>query len=75
MVIGSGIVGLTTAIFLKKIGILGVGNSKMPITNWHSDNIFLAWRMGGMGIALGSYIGDKTSDLFSKNDKKGFVWG
>lgn len=47
-------------------GILGVGKDKMPIVKKISDNVTIAVRMGGMGVAIGSLIGKITSaKLFS----------
>lgn len=44
-------------------GIMGVGNSKMPIVKPISDNIFCGVRMGGMGVAIGSLIGKELAEL------------
>lgn len=45
-------------------GILGVGDSKNPIVEMLSDNIGVSVRLGGMGIAIGSLIGEKGANLF-----------
>ncbi len=42
-------------------GIMGVGSTKMPIVTQLPNDIFLAIRMGGMGVAIGSYIGRLTA--------------
>lgn len=42
-------------------GILGLGSSKTPLTHWHSDRIFVACRMGGMGISIGAQIGQTAA--------------
>jgi gamma-glutamylputrescine oxidase len=38
-------------------GILGVGGSKLPIVKKLDENVTIAIRMGGMGVAVGSFIG------------------
>ncbi|MFT6333649.1 MAG: gamma-glutamylputrescine oxidase [Saprospiraceae bacterium] len=45
-------------------GILGVGTDKMPIVKKLNDNIMVAIRMGGMGVAIGSYIGRVAASIF-----------
>lgn len=42
-------------------GILGLGSSKTPLTQWYSDRIFVACRMGGMGISIGAQIGQTAA--------------
>ncbi len=44
-------------------GILGVGNSKNAIVKKHSENVFVAVRMGGMGVAIGSLIGEEVAQM------------
>ncbi len=44
-------------------GILGMGPSKTPIIERLNDNLFVGVRLGGMGVAIGSYLGDKLSKL------------
>jgi gamma-glutamylputrescine oxidase len=39
-------------------GIMGVGTEKKPIIKHISNNIVCAVRMGGMGIAIGSLVGE-----------------
>lgn len=43
-------------------GIMGVGQMKQPIIKWHSKNILLAVRMGGMGVAIGSWVGEEAAN-------------
>jgi len=43
-------------------GIMGVGSEKKPIINHVSKNIVCAVRMGGMGIAIGSLVGQMAID-------------
>jgi glycine/D-amino acid oxidase-like deaminating enzyme len=44
-------------------GILGVGETKVPIVERYNENVFVGVRMGGMGIAIGNLIGKKLSEL------------
>ena len=49
-------------------GILGVGVDKMPIVKKINNNVMVAIRMGGMGIAVGSYIGRVAASIFLEDD-------
>lgn len=44
-------------------GIMGVGPQKRPIVRKLSENVSLGVRLGGMGVAIGSYIGKELADL------------
>jgi glycine/D-amino acid oxidase-like deaminating enzyme len=44
-------------------GILGVGNQKKPIIKSVEDNVHLAVRLGGMGVAIGSKVGYDLAKL------------
>ncbi len=44
-------------------GIMGVGKSKKPIIKNTSKNVAVGVRMGGMGVAIGSLVGEEISDL------------
>lgn len=44
-------------------GIMGVGTHKKPIVKSLSNNVFCGVRMGGMGVAIGSLIGQELADL------------
>ena len=46
-------------------GVMGVGKSKMPIVKQVSTNVFCGVRLGGMGVAIGTLIGEQTSELLS----------
>ena len=48
----------------KWSGILGVGKSKNPIIKKISNNIGVSVRLGGMGVAMGSLIGEEGANLF-----------
>lgn len=49
-------------------GILGVGNSKKPIVQNISKNITVAVRLGGMGVAIGSLIGEEGAKICLKDE-------
>lgn len=51
----------------KWAGIMGIGTSKTPIVKQLNNNLFCGIRMGGMGVALGTEIGEKLA-LTSLND-------
>jgi hypothetical protein len=44
-------------------GIMGLGNEKTSIVKAISKNIFCAVRMGGMGISIGSLVGEEVAEL------------
>ncbi|MFM9825472.1 NAD(P)/FAD-dependent oxidoreductase, partial [Flavobacterium sp.] len=44
-------------------GIMGIGNSKNPIVSQLSKNVYCGVRLGGMGVAIGSLIGQELADL------------
>lgn len=44
-------------------GIMGIGASKMPITKWVDDDILTGVRLGGMGVAIGSYLGNSLANM------------
>lgn len=44
-------------------GIMAFGNTKQPIVRAYTDNIILGVRMGGMGVAIGSIVGDKIAAM------------
>jgi len=45
-------------------GILGVGNQKQPIIQSLNDRLVVAVRMGGMGVAIGSLVGEEAAEQF-----------
>ena len=45
-------------------GILGVGKSREPIVSRHGNRIVLAVRLGGMGVAIGTLVGNRAAELF-----------
>ncbi len=44
-------------------GILGIGPSKFPIIQWLDDHILVGVRLGGMGVAIGSYLGKVLAEM------------
>lgn len=44
-------------------GIMGIGSTKKPIVKSISKNLFCAVRMGGMGVAIGSLVGEEVAEL------------
>ncbi len=42
-------------------GILGVGEQKTPIVKRYSDHVTLALRLGGMGVAIGTLLGQEAT--------------
>lgn len=47
-------------------GIMGVGKEKKPIIKKISTNCVVAVRMGGMGVAIGSLVGDQAAKLIAE---------
>ncbi len=44
-------------------GIMGLGGEKSYIAKAASKNVFVAVRMGGMGVAIGSLVGEEAAGL------------
>ncbi len=44
-------------------GILGLGKDKTPIIKAISQNVFCAVRLGGMGVAIGSLVGEEAAEM------------
>lgn len=57
--------GTTYLIEQRWSGIMAFGKSRSPIVKQFSDRVFGAFRMGGMGVALGSEVGMKLADMVS----------
>ncbi len=47
----------------KWSGIMGVGTNKTTIVKNISENVVCAVRLGGMGVAIGSLIGEEAANL------------
>lgn len=58
--------GRKIAVDLRWTGIMGVGKEKKPIIKKVGNNCIAAVRMGGMGIAIGSLVGDLASKKLLK---------
>lgn len=54
----------------KWSGILGVGKYKMPIVKYLNNHVLIAVRMGGMGVAVGSYIGRVAASILLAKDNR-----
>jgi glycine/D-amino acid oxidase-like deaminating enzyme len=46
-------------------GIMAMGESREPIVQQRAPGLYLAVRMGGMGVALSSEVATRVSRLFS----------
>lgn len=44
-------------------GIMGVGTIKNPIIKQLSNNVYCGVRLGGMGVAIGSHVGENLANL------------
>jgi gamma-glutamylputrescine oxidase len=58
--------GVKHEVELRWSGIMGVGGEKKPIVEFVSKNVLAAVRMGGMGIAIGSLVGNMASKKISE---------
>lgn len=47
-------------------GVMGVGEQKKPIVQQLSENVACGVRLGGMGVAIGSLVGQELADLISE---------
>ncbi len=47
-------------------GIMGMGDQKRPIIKKVSNNVYCGVRLGGMGIAIGSLVGEELADLIEE---------
>ena len=48
-------------------GIMGLGPEKTTIIKQVSPNVYCAVRMGGMGIAIGSLVGEEVADMVGES--------
>lgn len=44
-------------------GILGLGSVKKPIVERYSDNVVIAVRLNGMGVAIGTLVGQEGAEM------------
>lgn len=47
-------------------GIMAFGKTRQPLIRYHTHNIVLGVRMGGMGVAIGSAVGEQISAFLIK---------
>jgi len=57
----------TFEVDMRWSGIMGLGDSKSTIMKKVNGNIYCAVRMGGMGIAIGSVIGEQSALMILKS--------
>jgi len=50
-------------------GIMAFGENKLPIVSLYETNIGYAVRLGGMGVALGTLVGERLARLICLNDE------
>lgn len=55
--------GRQIAIADRWTGIMAFGKTKQPLVKAHTQNIIIGVRMGGMGVAIGSMIGEQIARL------------
>lgn len=58
--------GREVAIDHTWVGIMGFGSNKKPVTQQVSPRIFAGIRLGGMGVAIGSRIGERLMKMMIK---------
>lgn len=49
-------------------GIMAFGNDKKPVIQLITENIGVAARLGGMGVAIGSTAGEELAEILEKNN-------
>ncbi|PIE86700.1 MAG: FAD-dependent oxidoreductase [Bacteroidetes bacterium] len=50
-------------------GIMGVGSVKKPIIKHISPSVYCGIRLGGMGVAIGSLVGEELAKMISTNEE------
>lgn len=63
--------GRSVGIDMQWAGIMAFGKDKSPILHRHSDRVFGAFRLGGMGVALGTQIAKDLVDLVTGRQSTG----
>ena len=58
----------TVNIEMEWSGIMAFGESKEPIIQKLSNNVVVGARMGGMGVAMGTKVGEELSELMLSED-------
>jgi glycine/D-amino acid oxidase-like deaminating enzyme len=51
-------------------GILGVGKDERPVVKEVEENVFVGVRLGGIGVAIGSLIGEELAELIDSSFSK-----
>jgi glycine/D-amino acid oxidase-like deaminating enzyme len=51
-------------------GILGVGKDERPVVNEVEENVFVGVCLGGIGVAIGSLIGEELAELIDSSFSK-----
>ena len=51
-------------------GILGVGEDERPVIREVEENIFVGVCLGGIGVAIGSLIGEELAELINSSFSK-----
>ncbi len=54
------------SISMRWAGVMGVGGSKRPILKEIRRNVYCGVRLGGMGIAIGTLVGQELGDAISE---------
>ncbi len=52
---------------MKWSGIMSFGPNKRPIVEKHSEHLYIGVRLGGMGVAIGSLVGQQVAELALQN--------
>jgi gamma-glutamylputrescine oxidase len=60
--------GTDYAVDMRWSGIMGLGPEKKTIVKAVSTNVFCGVRMGGMGVAIGSLIGEEVATLLLQHE-------
>ncbi|MCC6838292.1 MAG: FAD-binding oxidoreductase [Bacteroidia bacterium] len=55
--------GVKYKVDMRWSGIMGVGSEKRSIVKATSKNVYCAVRMGGMGVAIGSLVGEEVAGM------------
>lgn len=62
------ILGRETKFEYEWSGILGVGETKAPIIKEVRNGVFVGVRLGGMGVAIGSGVGQSLADMILQSN-------
>ena len=60
--------GIPFTIEQRWSGIMAFGSNKFPIIRQFSENVYGAFRLGGMGVALGSQVAENLAQLIMERD-------